>query len=78
MKEQIMNLSEELLISLTGQEPSIMSMLMKKFTSSPTRCLTLSKGLFHMKRLFVIGDPILSLVRRHIGQEIALSNFFIQ
>ena len=29
-KEQILNLAEELLISLTGQEPSLMSMLMKK------------------------------------------------
>ena len=34
MKEQILNLSEELPISLTGQEPFLMSMLMKKFTKT--------------------------------------------
>ena len=40
MKELILNLSEEQLISLTGQEPSLMSFLMKKFTSSTRRCPT--------------------------------------
>ena len=34
MKEQILNLSEELLIRLTGYEPSLMSMLIKNFTFS--------------------------------------------
>ena len=34
MKEQILNLSEKLLIRLTGYEPSLMSMLIKNFTFS--------------------------------------------
>ena len=50
MKDQILNLSEELLINCTGQEPSLMPMLMKKFTSPPIQ----SKVLFHMKQLLVM------------------------
>ena len=56
MKEQILNLSEKLLIRLTGYEPSLMSMLIKNFT------FQFFLILLHMKQLFVVIEILIRII----------------